>query len=766
MLENIQLRSELHSLARLRAKTYIQKSVQNKSADEYKERGWSVVKVGKVSTRIKLNKNNQELFRDRIWVLLFKMDIGYISGDSVSSDGEHENIEIIAIDDELSLSVRCLSSLTYCKHPKFESCVTSLVSDRAALSRSVAKLLPVEYKRNTVLVVFCENIKLSDSDRDLAKDSNVILFDEDDLIYYEKLVGHLGAAAKYQFFADMLPGKVVPGLSIKVPAVKTRMGRQTCYTFPISPEYLLKVSYVSHRSKGKASDVHTYQRMLAKGRLSKIREYISGRGVFPTNIVVNIDKKYISFQRIKQETDRAETDASGVLGWMTLKPAYKSAWVIDGQHRLYAYSGHEYARTGHLSVLAFEGISPSEQAKLFVDINAKQKSVKPSLLQELFAELHWDAESPAVRVQAIISKAVQTLDADKGSPFYSRIQTSDVTKDSSRCISLASVYRAIDKQGLFIYAEDHNEVTEGGPFWGGTNEKTLERTVFIIKSWFNNIRDATPDWWDLGSADGGGLSMNDSVAACLMILKSVIQHIENSGRKLNRLTHTEAYKLINPFAISLGHYFASLSADERKLYRDLRGSQGQTARSRRGQQALSQEFGDFDPPGLQEYLRREKEMTNLTAKAIIDRVEILLKKMIVQELKQEFGPDESEWWSQGIPKQVRVDASARSESDDNKRGAKEAYFDLMDYRKIAHSQWVLFQPVLGYGKKNDSKDKQTKWLVDVNEMRNSVAHASSGVSLSIEKVSQLKQYESWLSSKLSSIDSEYELEESEEVDEG
>jgi len=89
-----------------------------------------------------------------------------------------------------------------------------------------------------------------------------------DLEYYEKLTAHIGPAAKYQFFADMLPGKSVPGLAIRVPCVRTRIGAFNCYTFPISPEYLLKIfRNVSHRSKGKASDVHTYQRMLAKARV-------------------------------------------------------------------------------------------------------------------------------------------------------------------------------------------------------------------------------------------------------------------------------------------------------------------------------------------------------------------------------------------------------------------------------------------------------------------------------------------------------------------
>jgi DGQHR domain-containing protein len=174
----------------------------------------------------------------------------------------------------------------------------------------------------------------------------------------------------------MLPGKEVSGLAIRVPAVKTRMGGSNCYTFSISPEYLLKISYVSHRSKGKASDINAYQRMLQKSRLNKIKKYITEDGIFPTNIIVNFEAKRLNFQKIKQEIGTTEDADVGILGRLDIKPAYKSAWIIDGQHRLFSYSGHEKAKKSKLSVLAFEGLKPSMQAQLFIDINAKQKSVK------------------------------------------------------------------------------------------------------------------------------------------------------------------------------------------------------------------------------------------------------------------------------------------------------------------------------------------------------------------------------------------------------
>ncbi len=692
--------------------------------------------------------------------MLFRMQFEYLSGagggklllDVRNPDGPKNQIDVVGIDSELILGIESKTSEKFTKRPQFQEELAKLVGYKERLGKAANTLWPSTHKRQTALIFFVCNINLTDNDRERAKQVNVFLFDENDLEYYEKLAIHLGPAAKYQFFADMLPGKSISGLQIKVPAVKTKMGKYNCYTFPISPEYLLKISYVSHRSKGKASDIHTYQRMISKSRLRHIREYISDQGIFPTNIVVNLDKKCIDFQRIKQENSTDETEASGTSGWLHIRPAYKSAWIIDGQHRLFAYSGHPRAKTAHLAVLAFEGIPASTQARLFVDINAKQKSVKPSLLQELFAELHWDAESPSVRVQAIVSKAVRVLDEDKDSPLYGRIQTADATKDFSRCISLASVFKAIEKSNLFIVKEVKGNVLEWGPLWAGENDKTLIRTTTLLKGWLKKVREGASDWWDLGSAEGGGFAMNDSVTACINVLRSVLTHLDGSGRKLLHLNDTELALAVTPYAEALARYFASLTTDERKRYRELRGVQGQTTRTRRCQQGIRTKFAQFNPAGLDDFINSEKEQTNLKAKLIIDRLEVLLKQVIVEELKQEFSTDDNAWWQEGVPKAVRLEVAKRQESDDNQRGSREAYFDLIDYRSILAGNWSLFQKIFGYGKKNDSKDKQTKWLVEINDWRNQVAHASSGVILHVDSLAQLENYVEWLKAKVTTAD--------------
>jgi DNA sulfur modification protein DndB len=117
---------------------------------------------------------------------------------------------------------------------------------------------------------------------------------------------------------SLLRGRAVPGLDLTVPAIRSKMGGRVAYTLCVSPEYLLKIAFVSHRAKGKASDIDAYQRLLKKSRLRSIREYIDEGGIFPTNIVVNIaESRWLTFERGKQEAE----GKNSVFGWLNIRPA-------------------------------------------------------------------------------------------------------------------------------------------------------------------------------------------------------------------------------------------------------------------------------------------------------------------------------------------------------------------------------------------------------------------------------------------------------------
>jgi len=222
---------------------------------------------------------------------------------------------------------------------------------------------------------------------------------------------------------------------------------------------------------------------------------------------------------------------------------------------------------------------------------------------------------------------------------------------------------------------------------------------------------------------------------------------EKAKAKLVGYDTEDLIELTNKYAITLGDYFASKSETERIQFRGYRAKEGLNTRVRHCQKALRERHLDFIPDGLDEYLQLELKRSNQKGKEIVDRIEVTIQRLVIDELKHEYGDD---WWVYGVPRKVRLPVTEKYEKDDGKRGGHEFYFDFIDYRDIVmdKSNWRLFEHILSYGKGNP-KDK-TEWMVKVNETaRRITAHASSGQFLTIEQLEELQRYDEWLIKQIS-----------------
>jgi DNA sulfur modification protein DndB len=749
MLQNLESLNNLRKIAKNKGDRYLTQTFTPNQIEEAAAHGWVVEKKNAKSVRMKKQKAYEVTILERIWSFLYKMNFSHMDageGAVLQADGkipidQDIPINILAVDDEVVVAILCRASSGKREvETHFRQEVDQLTQVQrhlaAITNQQIATNRPT--KRRAACVIFACNIILSEEDKKYVKDKKFLLFDENDLEYYEDLVKHLGAAAKYQLLADILPGKEIPGLKIKLPAIRTKMGGFTCYSFAIEPESLLKVSYVAHHTRGKRTDLHAYQRMLEKERLDKIREYITKSGIFPTNIVINLDQNP-TFQRGEQAIEQQ----GRIFGWLELKNHYKSAWIIDGQHRLYAYSGHSKASTAQLSVLAFETLPDDVQAQLFIDINNQQKSVKRSLLQQLYGEFNQDAQDPKIRVRALISQSIQLLDEDKSSPFYQRILSANTKKSKLRCLTWNSLYHVLDS--TFFLSKKKSEL-QYGPFWVKDNDAaTKERATFQLNQWFSTLKKATPDWWNAGSSDGGGLAMNDGVVACINVLKSVLLHLSDQGENLPTLNNQVLWKHIEPYAIEMSKYLASLSKEEREVFRKQRGIQGQTTRTKMCQAAIHKAIPTFMTSELKEFL---EEQTNPQAKEAIANIERLLRLTILDILQEDLGTDEQQWWMDGIPQIIRQEAVRRYEEDKGKIGSKEHYFSLLDYKNIILYNWSSFQRIFGDNSTHENKEKQTAWISVVDDIQNNIADNASEYTISHEQLAQLKTYEDWLLERL------------------
>jgi uncharacterized protein with PIN domain len=59
-----------------------------------------------------------------------------------------------------------------------------------------------------------------------------------------------------------------------------------------------------------------------------------------------------------------------------------------------------------LAFIAFNGISPAEEANLFTVINREQQKVQRRLLEELDGDLKWDSLDMKEQMAAIASRAI------------------------------------------------------------------------------------------------------------------------------------------------------------------------------------------------------------------------------------------------------------------------------------------------------------------------------------------------------------------------
>ena len=90
-------------------------------------------------------------------------------------------------------------------------------------------------------------------------------------------------------------------------------------------------------------------------------------------------------------------------------------------------------------------------------------------------------ESATEYAQGGIAAAV---DEEKDSPFLGRILFADATRSSQRCISLESLFKALNQPGMFVVKKK----VAYGPLWAGDNFKTLKRCIHVLKGWFNILK--------------------------------------------------------------------------------------------------------------------------------------------------------------------------------------------------------------------------------------------------------------------------------------
>jgi DGQHR domain-containing protein len=157
-------------------------------------------------------------------------------------------------------------------------------------------------------------------------------------------------------------------------------GTHRFFTLTLPSDVLAETSIVDTREE---NPIDGFQRVLDEKRAQEIADYIdSGFGTIPCSIVLSAQPK-------------ADLEYDSRTQTLTFKRVPRAFLILDGQHRVFGF--HLAKSRLRVPVVIYNGLKKSEEARLFIDINTKQRPVPNELLLDIkrMAETETEVESLA-----------------------------------------------------------------------------------------------------------------------------------------------------------------------------------------------------------------------------------------------------------------------------------------------------------------------------------------------------------------------------------
>jgi DNA sulfur modification protein DndB len=397
-------------------------------------------------------------------------------------------------------------------------------------------------------ILITKNITLNEEDRRFAQQKpEMSIWDEQLMDYYMRLSKGIGTHARYNLLGEIGIEPRVASIT-RIPALQTRLENYILYLFFVEPQKLIQAAYVARREEGKE---RYYQRILDPARIGRIRRFINKGGLFPNNIIVAFNKppKFVPFREVNSQLGEAGNKVQ--FGILNFPSNYRSCWIIDGQHRLYAFP--EPLRGDSVAVAAFEKIKPERQAQFFIEINREQKPVDADLLWDLEGEMRPDHK------EGIISNVVKKMNSL--SPLDGRIYVPLEGKRKKGQLKFSGLCMSIQKRKLVEKVSATMEGAQKNPLYSTDAERTVASVSKALSAFFQQI----------------GLQFNEQQKSEIVFTNGGISVMTIIfERILSRVGKTPSEEDLNKYVQALHSVIATQFADsaERKEFRLRANSEG------------------------------------------------------------------------------------------------------------------------------------------------------------------------------------------------
>jgi DGQHR domain-containing protein len=183
-------------------------------------------------------------------------------------------------------------------------------------------------------------------------------------------------------------------------------GNRKFYTCTIPSDILSRCCFVTTREEDPKAG---FQRLLDKKRAEEIAHYIDhGLGTIPSSIILSAQKE-------------AKLKIVGKGKTMEFSETPHAFMILDGQHRVYGFS----LAQSHLRVpvVIYNDLSRTEETRLFIDINSKQKGVSNELLLDIKQLAEYENND-----EAIMREVFDLFSSENNSAFLGRFSASSSAK--------------------------------------------------------------------------------------------------------------------------------------------------------------------------------------------------------------------------------------------------------------------------------------------------------------------------------------------------
>lgn len=651
IIEKLVSDNELNGVRKKRSQIYYFDKFEPELQAKRESEGWEFDKALKSNVRMKKAKPMDEQFEDEVWSLFASLGYHKMNRDrhlaipyGSTGTGTTKQIDVFAVDDETILFIECKCA-QYGKKGDFKKEIESISGIRNGLFTEVKKLFP---NRKAKYILATKNYEVSENDRARMKELQIQHFDEYAVRYFAELTKHLGECARFQLLGTLFEGQKINAMENRIPAIEGKMGGYTYYSFSIEPEKLLKIAYVLHRNEANSDMMPTYQRIVKKNRLKDIHRFVEAGGFFPNSLIISIDTngKKLQFDIASPQVD---TSISRI-GILHLPQLYRSAFIIDGQHRLYGYSDSKYVGTNSIPVVAFINLAQEKQVELFMEINENQKSVSKNLQNTLNADLLWTSDDWNKRRRALRLNIAQKLGEVQSSPLFERIIIGENETSPTSCITIDTVESALKSTNFLSKYSKGNIIVENGTYDKGTNEATRKILLPFITQCFKYFKDNVSEEWEKGDRDQGVLTINNSIHALIRVFNDIVNHLialkKVSPRNDNPL---DVAKEVEYYLAPLVNFFSSISDENRKEIRTNYGSGGKTKVWRIFEKVIADARVDFQPEGLAQWIRDNTKQFNVVSLQMIHDLEHAIKQDFAAKLEKKYG---TKWLTAGLPPKV------------------------------------------------------------------------------------------------------------------